>query len=63
MDWILSCGGRDATKGHGRSKVRFTTEGLISGPIILILVDKELIQVVTSPTELGKGKPKIRTFI
>lgn len=42
------------------SKLRFTAEMLASGPIILILADQVTTQVVTSPLDLGKGKPKIR---
>ena len=44
------------------SKLRSTAEMLASGPVILILTDQVTTQVVTSPLDLGNGKPKIRTL-
>ena len=60
MDWILSA--EETVTRAWVSKLRSTAEMLASGPVILILTDQVTTQVVTSPLDLGNGKPKIRTL-
>lgn len=58
MDWILSA--EETVTRAWVSELRVTAEMLASGPVILILTDQVTTQVVTSPLDLGNGKPKIR---